>query len=135
MNRHLREVLAHQHDQARIGHDQRIRGHLDYRREVFEEGLELGVVRGNVDHHVKTLALGLGLFDAQRQVGVVELIVAYAQAVARLAGIDCVGAIGESVTHVLQSAGWGEQFRFGKRGHDQVAAKGADATGNAPAGN
>ncbi len=106
----LREVLAHQHDQPRVGHDQRIRAHRQHRLEVVEEGLQLGVVRGDVDHHVELLALRMGLGDALGQAGMVELVVAHPQAVARLPGIDRIGAIGEGVAHVLQGAGRGQQL-------------------------
>ncbi|MNT20341.1 hypothetical protein D3C72_1556470 [compost metagenome] len=135
VNRHLREMLANQHDQARIGHDQRIRSHLNDRRQIFEEGFQLGVMRSNVDHDVKALALRLGFLDAESQVGVVELVIAHPQAVARLAGIHRIGAVGEGVAHVLQGAGRGEQFRFGKRSHDRAGLKGADATGSGPSAN
>ncbi len=110
MNRHQRKMPAHQHDQAGVGHDQRIRGHLDHRRQILEKRLQLGVVRGDVDHHIEALALRLRLTDAQRQVGVVEFVVAHPQAVARLAGVDRIGAISEGVTHVFQGAGGGEKL-------------------------
>ncbi|MNH28658.1 hypothetical protein D3C79_888430 [compost metagenome] len=113
VDRHLRIVPAHQHDQAGVGHDQRIRGHGDHRFKVLEEGLELGVVRRDVHHHVKALALCMGLLDAQRQVGMVEFVVAHPQAVAGLAGVDRVGAVGECIAHGLEGAGGGQQFRLG----------------------
>ena len=105
VDRHLREVLANQHDQARVGHDQGVGRHLDDRGEVLDEGLELGIVRRNVDHHVEALAQGMRLADTQRQVGVVELVVAHAQAVARLASIDRIGTVGEGVAQGLEGAG------------------------------
>ena len=111
VNRHLREVPAHQHDQAGVGHDQRIRRHGDHGRQILEEGLELGVVRRDVDHHIEALALGLRFTNAEGQVGVIEFVIAHAQAVARLAGVHGIGAIGEGITHVFQGAGGGEQFR------------------------
>src|SRR5690606_124553 len=80
-------------------------------------GLQLGVVRRDVDHHVKLLALGMRFVDAQRQVGVVELIVAHPQAVARLPGIHGVGAIGEGVAHGLEGPGGREQFGAKDAGH------------------
>ena len=114
---HVREVLAHQHDQPRVGHDQRVRPHRHHRLQILDEGLQLGVVRRNVDHHVELLALGMRLVDPQRQVGVVELVVAHPQAVAWLAGIHRVGAIGEGIAHVAQGAGRGKQFGFERGGH------------------
>ncbi|MNT33888.1 hypothetical protein D3C72_1698360 [compost metagenome] len=110
VDRHLREVFAHQHDQPGVGHDQRIRAHQHHRQQVPEEGLQLGVVRRDVDHHVELLALGMGLGDTQGQVGVVEFVVAHPQAVPRLPGIDRIGTVGKGVAHVLQGAGRGQQF-------------------------
>ncbi|MNE53030.1 hypothetical protein D3C80_1477300 [compost metagenome] len=120
-------MLAHQHDQAGVGHDQRVRRHLDHGCQVLEEGFELGIVRGDVDHHVEALAQGMRLLDAQGQVGMVEFVVAHPQAVARLAGVDRVGAIGKGVAHGLEGAGGGQQFGLGGRVHVRTGAKGADA--------
>ncbi|MCY1177391.1 hypothetical protein D9M73_176970 [compost metagenome] len=114
VDRHLRIVPAHQHDQAGVGHDQRIGGHGDHRFKVLEEGLELGVVRRDVHHHVEALALRLSLANTEGEVGVVEFVVAHPQAVARLAGVHGIGAIGEGITHVFQGAGGGEQFWRGE---------------------
>jgi len=122
MNRHLREVFAHQHDQARVRHDQRVRGHGNYRFQILEEGAQLGVVRGNIDHYVKALALGVGLGDPNSQVGVVEFVVTHPQAIAWLACVHRVGTISEGITHVFQGAGWGEKFGRGKV-HSQVVRK------------
>ncbi|MCY1536248.1 hypothetical protein D9M68_716960 [compost metagenome] len=110
VNRHLREMLAHQHDQPGVGHDQRIRPHLDHRLQVLEEGFQLGVMRRNVGHHIELLARGMGLVDTERQVGVVEFVVAHPQAIARLPGVDRIGAVGEGKAHVLQGAGGRQQF-------------------------
>jgi len=52
----------------------------------------------------------------RHDVEVVELVVAHAQAVARLTGVDGVGAIGEGVTHAFVAAGGREQFGFHGRG-------------------
>ncbi len=111
VNRHLWEVPAHQHDQAGVGHDQRVRRHGDHGFQILEERLELGVVRRDVHHHVKALALGLRFTNAEGQVGVIEFVIAHAQAVAWLARVHGIGAVGEGITHVFQRAGGGEQFR------------------------
>lgn len=128
----MREVPAHQHDQARVGHDQRIRAHGDHRGKVLEEGFQLGVVRRYVDHHIEPLALGLGFLDAEGEVGVVELVIAHPQAVARLPGVDGIGTVGKGITHVFQGAGGGEQFGgdngrhgFGSQKGGRVAGPGA----------
>ena len=114
---HLRKVLAHEHDQPWIGHDQRIRAHRHHRLQILEEGLQLGVVRRNVDHYVELLALGMRLVDAERQIGVVELVIPHPQAVTRLPRVDGVGAIGEGITHVFKGAGRGQQLGFERGRH------------------
>ena len=118
---HMREVLAHQHDQPRVGHDQCVRPHRHHRLQILDEGLQLGVVRRDVDHHVELLALGMGLGDAQRQVGVVELVVAHPQAVARLTRVHRVGAVGEGVAHGLERPGGGQQLGAEGLGHRATA--------------
>jgi hypothetical protein len=57
---------------------------------------------------------------------VVEFVVAHPQAVARLAGVHRIGAVGEGITHVFQGAGgasssggeqvWSWRHRSQKRG-------------------
>ncbi len=111
VNVHLREGFAHHHDKAGIGHDQRIRAHIDNRLQIAQEGFQLGVVRSDVHHHVEFFAQRMGFVDALRQILVVEFVVAHPQAVARLAGVNRIGAIGEGVTHVFQRSGRGEKFR------------------------
>ncbi len=122
VDRHLRVVPAHQHDQAGVGHDQRVRRHGDDGGQVLEERLELGVVRRDVHHHVEALALGLRFADAEGEIGVIEFVISHAQAVARLPGVHGIGAVGEGITHVFQGAGGGEQFRSNE-GHGGVDRK------------
>ena len=112
VNRHLREVFTHQHDQAGVGHDQRVRAHLNHWGEVFKEGLQFGVMRGNVDHHIKLFALRMGLGNSQGQMRVIKLVIAHSQAVTRLPGIHRIRTIGEGVAHVFQGAGRGQQLRI-----------------------
>ena len=113
---------ADQHDQAWVGHDQRVRRHGNHRRQVLEEGFQLGVVRGDVHHHIEALALSLGLVNAEGEIGVIEFVVAHPQAVARLTGVHRIGAVGEGITHVFQGAGGGEQFRR-QESHGRVDRK------------
>jgi len=60
--------------------------------------------------NVELLAQRVGLVDADLQVGVVELVVAYAQAVAWLPGVHRIGAVGEGVAHGFQRAGRRQQL-------------------------
>ena len=43
----------------------------------------------------------MGFIDPDGEVGMVKFVVTHAQAVARLAGIDSISAIGKSITHVF----------------------------------
>ncbi|MNE89530.1 hypothetical protein D3C80_1869420 [compost metagenome] len=64
----------------------------------------------DVDHYIELFPERVGLGDAGGEIGVVELVVAHPQAVAWLAGVDGIGAIGEGVAQAFQGAGGGEQF-------------------------
>ncbi len=105
MNTLLREMLTHQHDQARIRHNQRIGLHFDHGLNVFDKGFQFGVMRSNVNHHIKLLTLRMRFFDTQRKVVVVKLIIAHAQTISRLTGIHRISTIGKSITHIFQRAG------------------------------
>ena len=107
----LGPALANHHDQPRVGHDQRIRPGLDHRLHIAQIGLQLAVMRRNIRGHVELLAPLMRIGDALVQVIELEIVVAHAQRVARLAGIDRIRAIGEGVTHVLEGARGGQQFR------------------------
>ncbi|CEV22047.1 Uncharacterised protein [Salmonella enterica subsp. enterica serovar Typhi] len=78
VNRHCREVLAYQHNQPWIGHDQRIRAHLDDGFQVTDKGFELGVMRGDVHHHVEFFSERVGFVDAKLQIFVIEFVIAHA---------------------------------------------------------
>lgn len=54
----------------------------------------------------------MGFINAALQILVVEFVIAHAQRVARLARIDGICAIGESVTHIFQRSRRGKEFRF-----------------------
>ena len=69
-------------------------------------------MRGDVDHHIEFFTQRVGFIDAELQIFVIEFVVTHAQRVARLAGINGIGAIGESVTHILQRSRRGEEFWF-----------------------
>lgn len=112
MNLHIGEVFPYQHDQTRIGHNQRVRPHIHHRLQIANEGFQLGVVRRNVDDHVEFFPQLMGFIDAQLQVFMVEFVVAHAQRVTRLASINGVCAISEGVTHIFQRSRRGKEFRF-----------------------
>ena len=111
MNRHVGKGLAHHHDQAGIRHDQCIRTHCDNGFEITNVVLQLVVVRGDIAGEEEALAGGVRFLDALGEdVLLAELVVAYPQAVAGLAGIDRVSAVRERVAHILEGAGRREQF-------------------------
>ncbi|EWS63368.1 hypothetical protein Y695_03400 [Hydrogenophaga sp. T4] len=81
-------LLAHQHDQAGVGHDERVGLEFDHRLQVAKVGAQLVVVRDQVAGDEEFFAACMGFFDALRDLFHAELVVARAQAVARLAGVD-----------------------------------------------
>ena len=109
-------------DQAGVGHDQGVRLQRDDRRHVGQVGGQLGVVREDVADDKKLLAAGMRFGNSvaeffQRA----ELVVAHAQAVARLAGVDRIGAKIEGRAHHVERAGGGEQF--GRLAHSRIQKK------------
>ena len=112
VDRHFREVLTHQHNQPWIGHNQRIRPHFHHRFQVTDKGFQLGVVRCNVDHDIKLFPQRVGFIDAELKIFVVEFVVAHTQGITRLARINSICAISESVTHIFQRSRRGKEFRF-----------------------
>ncbi len=64
-------------------------------------------VADQVEHLAAAMRLGDGLAEL---VQAAELVVAHTQAVARLAGIDGIGAESEGVAHHRQRTGGGEQL-------------------------
>jgi hypothetical protein len=111
MHRHFRPGFANHVDQPGVGHDQRVRLERHDRRHVGQVGTHLGVVRQDVADHVQFLAGGVRFGDGSGQrVEIAEGVVAHAQAVARLAGIDGIGAVGEGRAQHRQRTGRSEQF-------------------------
>ena len=56
-----------------------IRPHFHHRFQITNEGLQLGIVWGNVNHHIEFFTQFMGFINAELQVFVVEFVVAYAQ--------------------------------------------------------
>ena len=100
MHRHIRPAFANKIDQAGVGHDQRVGLERNDRRHVGQIGAYLGVVRQHVADEVEVLAAAVrfGNGFAQR-FQLAEFVVAHAQAVARLTGINGIGAKGKGSSH------------------------------------
>ena len=100
MHRHIRPAFANKIDQAGVGHDQRVGLERNDRRHVGQIGAHLGVVWQHVADHVELFAAAVRFVNrlAQR-FQLAEFVVAHAQAVTRLTGINGVGAKGKSGTH------------------------------------
>jgi len=108
----FRPGFAHHVDEAGVGHDQGVGLERDDRRHVGQIGRQLGVVRNDVADDEKLLAAGVRFVDPVAQFfDAAELVVAHAQAVAGLAGVDGVGAEIEGGAHHVERAGGGEEFR------------------------
>lgn len=43
VNIHMREIFAHQHDQPRVGHDQRVRPHFHHRLQIANKRFSLAL--------------------------------------------------------------------------------------------
>ena len=96
MDVYFRPGLANHHDQARIGHDERVGAERDGRCHVVQVCLEFRAVRVDVGNQIEAVASGMGSVDAFSQdFDVTEIIVADAQRVARLPCVDGGGAEGE----------------------------------------
>ena len=91
----------------------------ELRRHVRKIGGQLGVVRKDVADDEELLAGGVRLVDSFLQRGNgAEFVVAHAQAVTRLAGVNRVGAEGEGGPHHFERTGGGEEF--GRLGHSKM---------------
>ena len=87
----------------------------DDRRHVGQIGTHFGVMRQHIADDKKVFAGHVCFVDCVAQrFDVAEFVVAHAQAVAWLAGIDGIGAEGEGRAHHGQRAGRREQFRGGR---------------------
>ena len=119
MNRLLGPGFAHHVDQTGVGHDQRVRFQGNDWRHVFKVSRQLGVMRKDVADHKKLLAPGMRFVDALLQRGDgAKRVIAHAQAVTRLAGVDRIGAKIEGGAHHQKGAGRGEEF--GSFGHSRM---------------
>ena len=106
MNRHFRPAFAHVHNQAGIGHNQRIGLHGNQGLHVGHKGFQLAVVRQGVYREKEFFAARVRFADAgfqHRQFG--KFVVARAQRIARAAGIYGIGAVIKSGSHALKAAG------------------------------
>ncbi len=91
--------------------------HGDDGLDVAQVGADLVVVRNQVAGDVKELLAALvGFLDALRDLLQAEVVVARAQGVARLAGVDGVGAKVIGGAHLVERAGGKQQFRGFHRG-------------------
>ena len=104
MDIHLREMLAHHHDQAGVRHNQCVRTHGNHRLQVTDKGFQFGVMRGDIDHDIEFLAQFVGFLNAFGEVFMVKFVVTDTQAVTWLSGIDRIRTIGERIAHILQRA-------------------------------
>ena len=110
VNRQLGIGLFDDHNQARVGHDERVGTGSDGGREVAQGGIELVVVRLGVDGEVEMLAEGVCFADAVFQVVVGEFVAAHAQGIARRARVNGIRAVSEGIAHGFHGAGGGKEF-------------------------
>jgi len=96
-----------------VGHDERVRTHGNDGLDVAQIGPHLVVVRQQVACQKELLAACVGFLDANLNLLDAKFIVARAQAVARLSGVDGVGAKIEGGAHALKRAGGQKKFGGG----------------------
>ena len=113
VNRHFGPLLAHLHDQAGVGHDERVRAHGNDGFDVAQVGAHLVVVRQQVAGQKKFLAARVRFFDALLNLFNAKFVVARAQAVARLAGVHRVGAVVVGGAHPVERASGQKEFGGG----------------------
>ena len=110
VNRQLGIGLFDDHNQARVGHDERVRAGGNGGREVAQGGVELVVVRLRIDSEVELFAQRVRLADAVFQVVVGEFVAAHAQGIARRARVNGIRAVSEGIAHGFHGAGGGKEF-------------------------
>ena len=69
-------------------------------------------MRRDIDYHIELFTQRVGFVDAELQIFVIEFVITHAQRVARLARVNGICAISESVTHIFQRSRRGKEFRF-----------------------
>ena len=106
VNRLLRPLFAHHHDQTRIGHNQRVGLHGDHRLNVGHIGFDFAVVRQQIGGDVEFFAACVRLSDTRFQRIEFEFIVARTQRIAWLPRIHGVGAKIIGGTHLVQRTRW-----------------------------
>ena len=106
MNRHFRPAFAHVHNQAGVGHNQRIGLHGNQRFHIGHKGFQLAVVRQGVYREKEFLVARVRFANALLQhFKLGKFIIARAQRIARAAGIHGIGAIVKRSPHALEAAG------------------------------
>ena len=110
VNRQLGIGLFDDHNQARVGHDERVRAGGNGGREVAQGSVELVVVRLRIDSEVELFAQRVRLADAVFQVVVGEFVAAHAQGIARRARVNGIRAVSEGIAHGFHGAGGGKEF-------------------------
>ena len=110
VNRQLGIGLFDDHNQARVGHDERVGASSDGGGEVAQGGVELVVVRLGIDGEVELFAQRVRLAYAVFQVVVGEFVAAHAQGIARRARVNGIRAVGEGIAHGFHGAGGGKEF-------------------------
>lgn len=110
VNRQLGIGLFDDHNQARVGHDERVGAGSDGGGKIAQGGIELVVVRLRIDGEVELFAQRVRLADAVFQVVVGEFVAAHAQGIARRARVNGIRAVSEGIAHGFHGAGGGKEF-------------------------
>ncbi len=107
VNRHVWPFFMHHHDEAWVGHNQRVWLHGDHRRHICHISFHLGVMRRNIARYKKLFATRMCLINADSKIGDGKIIIARPQAITRLTRINRICPIIKSSTHAVKVASRG----------------------------
>jgi len=125
MDGHFRQVSRTRSIRPGSAIDHRVRLERDHGGHVVKIGAHLGVVRQHVADDIETACHRRALRRSRAQrLDLAKFVVAHAQAIARLAGVNASSAKGEGRAHPWSATGGSEQFgtgQYGNSGHGGLA--------------
>ena len=108
----VRHELPGHGEDARIGDEDGVDADVAQVHEVIRQGLEVVVVREDIDCHVDMLAPGMSVIDGFLQFFIGEVIAESPQAEGLPAQVDGIGTVQKGHLHFIHTAGRSQQFHF-----------------------
>jgi hypothetical protein len=110
MHGQVGKVIAGDHDESRVGHDEPVGLKLGHGIEVAQVARHLRVTRYRVDGEIDLFAARAHEFDRLAEVVQAKLVLARAQRIARHTAIDGVGPVFNRDAQFVRAAGRHEEF-------------------------